>query len=91
MKTERVSLQKKCVGIQPTYLSKPNKIKLKTKMMMFKEQHNCAWNNKNEVFGRKPEIFIDEEGDALGIPKLWRLYFLDISWGDTRGIPKLEL
>jgi hypothetical protein len=24
----------------------------------------------------------------LAIPKLWRLYFLDISWGDM-GIPKL--
>src|SRR4051812_47728622 len=29
------------------------------------------------------ELFIDEEGDALGIPKLLRLYLLDISWGDT--------
>ena len=28
------------------------------------------------------ELFIDEEGDALGIPKLWRLYLLNISWGD---------
>jgi hypothetical protein len=25
-----------------------------------------------------------------GIPKIWRLYFLDISWGDM-GIPKLKL
>jgi hypothetical protein len=35
-------------------------------------------------------FFVDEEGGALGIPKLLRLYFLDISWGDM-GIPKLEL
>jgi hypothetical protein len=35
-------------------------------------------------------IFADEEGVPRGIPKLWRLYFLDISWGDM-GIPKLEL
>jgi hypothetical protein len=27
---------------------------------------------------------------ALGIPKLWRLYLLDISWGGM-GIPKLDL
>ena len=31
----------------------------------------------------RPKIFIDEEGDALGIHKLWRLYLLDIYWGDT--------
>jgi hypothetical protein len=36
-------------------------------------------------------IFADEEGVCLGgIPKLWPLYLLDISWGDV-GIPKLEL
>jgi hypothetical protein len=35
-------------------------------------------------------IFVDEEGCLGGIPKLWRLYLLDISWGDM-GIPKLEL
>ena len=60
-------------------------------MKTLQEQHNCAWNNKNEVFGRTWDFFIDEEGDALGIPKLWRLYFLDISLGDTGGIPKLEI
>jgi hypothetical protein len=35
-------------------------------------------------------IFVDEEGVPQGIPKLSRLYLLDISWGDI-GIPKLEL
>jgi hypothetical protein len=35
-------------------------------------------------------IFADEEGVPRGIPKLWRLYLLDISWGDMC-IPKLEL
>jgi hypothetical protein len=35
-------------------------------------------------------IFADEEGVPRGIPKLWRLYLLDISWGEM-GIPKLEL
>jgi hypothetical protein len=31
-----------------------------------------------------------KKGYLGGIPKLWRLYLLDISWGDM-GIPKLEL
>jgi hypothetical protein len=31
-----------------------------------------------------------KKGCLGGIPKLWRLYLLDISWGDM-GIPKLEL
>jgi hypothetical protein len=35
-------------------------------------------------------IFVDEEGVPWGIPKLLRLYLLDISWGDM-GIPKLEI
>jgi hypothetical protein len=35
-------------------------------------------------------IFADEEGMPRGHPKLWRLYLLDISWGDM-GIPKLEV
>jgi hypothetical protein len=35
-------------------------------------------------------IFTDEEGVPRGIPKLLRLYLLDIYWGDM-GIPKLEL
>jgi hypothetical protein len=35
-------------------------------------------------------IFAGEEGVPRGIPKLSRLYFLDISWGDM-DIPKLEL
>jgi hypothetical protein len=35
-------------------------------------------------------IFADKEGVPRGIPNFWRLYLLDISWGDM-GIPKLEL
>jgi hypothetical protein len=31
-----------------------------------------------------------KKGCLGGIPKLWRLYLLDISWGDM-GIPKLKL
>jgi hypothetical protein len=31
-----------------------------------------------------------KKGCLGGIPKLWRLYLLDISWGDM-GIPKIEL
>jgi hypothetical protein len=35
--------------------------------------------------------FLPMKKECLGgIPKLWCLYFLDISWGDM-GIPKLQL
>jgi hypothetical protein len=33
---------------------------------------------------------MDVSGCLRGIPKIWCLYLLDISWGDM-GIPKLEL
>ena len=77
--------------IKKTKQTKQMKTKTKTKKKTLQEQHNCAWNNKNEAFGRNLKFLLMKKGDALGIPKLWRLYFLDISWGDTRGIPKLEL
>ena len=64
---------------------------MKTKKKMLQEKHNCARNNKKEAFGRNLEFLLMKKGDALGIPKLWRLYFLDISWGDMRGIPNIEL
>jgi hypothetical protein len=46
--------------------------------------------NKNIVSWKMTWYFVDEEGVPRGIPKLWRLYFLDISWSDM-GIPNLEL
>ena len=75
-------------GVQLLYSSKLSKQKPKTKTKTLQEQHNCAWNNKNKVSRKRPEIFIDEEGDSLGIPKLWRLYLLNISWDDMGWHPQ---
>src|SRR3954469_19892724 len=82
MKSERVSLQKKFWD--PTNLLKQTK-KTKTK----KQKLRCSKNNTtmHETIKTKclerPKIFIDEEGDALGIPKLGHSYLLDISWFQT--------
>ncbi|KAK1646375.1 hypothetical protein QYE76_064180 [Lolium multiflorum] len=40
--------------------------------------------------GEEPDDVVDEEGDALGIPKLRRLSLLKICRGEPRGIPKLR-
>src|SRR3954469_20539944 len=68
------------MGVQTTLIKKTKQSKQKLR---------CSKNNTtvHETIKTKclerPELFIDEEGDALGIPKLCRLYLLDISWGDT--------
>jgi hypothetical protein len=50
------------------------------------------WWNKNIVSGEEPDNVVDEEGDALGIPKLRRLSLLDICRGEPPGAsPSLEL
>jgi hypothetical protein len=51
---------------------------------------HSAWSNKNIVSSKVTLFLPMKKGCLGGIPKLWRLYFLDISWGDM-GIPKLEL
>jgi hypothetical protein len=48
------------------------------------------WSNKNIVSWKVTYFLPMKKGCLGGIPKLWCLYFLDISWGDM-GIPKLEL
>jgi hypothetical protein len=48
------------------------------------------WSNKNIVSWKVTWFCPMKNGCLGGIPKLWRLYILDISWGDM-GIPKLEL
>jgi hypothetical protein len=48
------------------------------------------WSNKNIVCWKVTWFLPMKKGCLGGIPKLWRLYLLDISWGDM-GIPKLEL
>ena len=42
---------------------------------------HSIWSNKNIASWKMTWYFVDEEGDALGIPKLWRLYLLNMSWG----------
>ena len=70
-------------GVQ-TSLFKQNKQTNQSKRKLRRSKNNTTVHEtiKTKCLDR-PELFIDEEGDALGIPKLWRLYFLDISWGHT--------
>jgi hypothetical protein len=51
---------------------------------------HSAWSNKNIVFWKVTWFLPMKKGCLGGIPKLWRLYLLDISWGDM-GNPKIEL
>jgi hypothetical protein len=51
---------------------------------------HSAWSNKNIVCWKVTYFLLMKKGCLGGIPKLWRLYLLDISRGDM-GIPKLEL
>jgi hypothetical protein len=51
---------------------------------------HSAWSNKNIVCWKLTWFLLMKKGCLGGIPKLWRLYLLDISWGDM-GIPNLEL
>ena len=84
---ERVSLQNKRM-MGSNFIEKPN-TQQKNKDAP-RVTHN-AWSNKNIAHWKMTWCFCWWSGDALGIPKLWRLYLLDISWGDHGGIPKLEL
>src|SRR3954462_9397242 len=70
-------------GVQNTLLKQTKQPK-QTKGKVRRSKNNTTVHEtiKTKCLDR-PELFIDEEGDALGIPKLWRLYLLDISWGDT--------
>ena len=69
MKTERLPLQKRCAMIKPTHSRKLSKRKPKTKTKMLQDKITIHETIKTKCLER-PEIFIDEEGDALGIPKL---------------------
>ena len=65
---------------------------MKTKKKWRRSKNNTTMHETIKMKSlAEPEIFIDEEGDALGIPKLWCLYFSDISWGYTILDPKLEI
>ncbi|KAK1619714.1 hypothetical protein QYE76_025231 [Lolium multiflorum] len=49
---------------------------------------HVRWEPQEE--GEEPDDVVDEEGDALGIPKLRRLSLLKICRDEPRGIPKLR-
>ena len=89
-KAELVSLPHKNARIQPSWLQQTKQTKTKNKNKDAPRTTHSIWSNKNIASWKMTWYFVDEEGDALGIPKLWRLYLLDISWGNM-GIPKLEL
>ena len=46
------------------------------------------WPNKNIVSGEEPDNVVDEEGDALGIPKLRCLSLLEICRDEPPGHPQ---
>jgi hypothetical protein len=51
---------------------------------------HSVWSNKNIVFWKVTWFLPMKKGCLGGIPKIWCLYLLDISWGDM-GIPNLDL
>jgi hypothetical protein len=68
--------------------TKQNKTKSESKDAPRKT--HSAWSNTNIVCWKVTWFLPMNKGCLRGIPKLWRFYLLDISWGDM-GIPKLEL
>jgi hypothetical protein len=74
--------------IKPFIAANKTKGKLKTKTTDAPRKMHSAWNNKNIVFCKVTWFLPMKKGVPRGHPKLWCLYFLDVSWGD---IPKLEL
>jgi hypothetical protein len=83
-------LQKEFVGVQPFIAANKTKLNLKLKTTNAPRKMHNAWSNKNIVFWKVTWFLPMKKGCLGGIPKLWRLYFLDIYWGEM-GIPKLEL
>jgi hypothetical protein len=86
----RQLLQKKFVGVQPFIAANKTKLKWKLKTTDTPRKTHNAWSNKNIVCWKVTWFLPMKKGCLGGIPKVWRLYFLDISWGDM-GIHKLEL
>jgi hypothetical protein len=72
------------------YCSKKNKIKTESKSKDAPRKTHRIWSNKNIVYWKVIWFLPMKKGCLGGIPKLSRLYLLDISWGDM-GIPNLEL
>jgi hypothetical protein len=86
-----VSLAPKQTWCDPTiYYSNQNKRKLKAKTTDAPRKTHRIWSNKNIVSWKVTWFLPMKKGCLGGIPKLLRLYLLDISCGDM-SIPKLEL
>ena len=81
---ERVSLPHKHDVIQ--FIQ--TQTKTKANKQTLQEKAHKMWWNKNIVSGEEPDNVVDEEGDALGIPKLRRLSLLDICRGEPPGHPQ---
>ena len=62
--------------------------KQKQKQTDAPSKEHKMWLNKNIVSGEEPDDVVDEEGDALDIPKLRRLSLLKICRGEPRGHPQ---
>jgi hypothetical protein len=75
--------------IQPFIAANKTKENWKQKQRAPRKTHRI-WSNKNIVSWKVTWFLPMKKGCLGGIPKLWRLYLLDISWGDM-GIPKIEL
>ena len=65
-----------------------NKTKKKQKQTDAPSKAHKMWRNKNIVSGEEPDNVVDEEGDALGIPKFRRLSLLKICRGEPTGHPQ---
>jgi hypothetical protein len=89
MKNGVCLLQKKFVGVQPFIAANKTKENWSKSEDAPRKTHS-TWRSKNIVSWKVTWFLPMKKGCLRGIPKLWRLYLLDISWGDM-GIPKLEL
>jgi hypothetical protein len=71
-------------------LQQPKQKKTESKSKDAPRKMHRIWSNKKIVYWKVTWFLPMKKGCLGGIPKLWRLYLLDISWGKM-GIPKLEL
>ena len=85
-----VHMQQRSVSLSHTKNARIHFIQTKQKQKQTdapSKVHKMWW-NKNIVSGEEPDNVVDEEGDALGIPKLRRLSLLEICRGEPPGHPQ---
>jgi hypothetical protein len=88
MKTECVSSKRNLLGSNHL-LQQTKQKKTESKSKDAPRKTHKIWSNKNIVCWKVTWFLPMNKGCLGGIPKLWRLFLLDISWGDM-GIPKLD-